>query len=460
MDSRSLITLALDILLVFAAGWFFLKTIKHLEKSKENPSNTKRHILEGMPQVFTTLGILGTFAGISIGLWQFDSNNISASIPALLDGLKTAFIASMIGVFLNIIFSKVIEARLDELDKDKSVVSNEMEALQAILEEMKENKSYTKSLIEDLKDSIMGDSDNSIKTQFVNLGNKVIDQNNILSSQDTRLTDILKSLRQEGVGLFTVVQNLREDMKTNKDEMSGKFDEFVRILSDSNTKVLVDAIEKVIKDFNEKMQQLVGKLVQENFDELNRTVGNMNQWQKENKEHIQSLTNQFKSVSDNLSITSTTLESISKNTHSLTEDNSHLKKIVEELQNVMVQDRKFSDLIFKLNESGNAMQSVMNAEAILRRNLDTLLLKFDQISSLKDVNHEFWQDIKSKMLDISEEIAKTNNSLNKNIETLDQSFERRLSTSFQNLDKSVMVMVEELSKRFKDVMSGTRTLNN
>ena len=51
------------------------------EKSKESLSNAS-----------TTLGILGTFIGILIGLIGFDTSNISTSVPELLGGLKTAFI--------------------------------------------------------------------------------------------------------------------------------------------------------------------------------------------------------------------------------------------------------------------------------------------------------------------------------------------------------------------------------
>jgi len=35
-----------------------------------------------------TLGILGTFIGIFIGLWNFDVADITASVPSLLEGMK------------------------------------------------------------------------------------------------------------------------------------------------------------------------------------------------------------------------------------------------------------------------------------------------------------------------------------------------------------------------------------
>ena len=56
------------------------------------------HTVHEGPSIFTTAGIFFTFLGIAEGLYEFNPQKIDASIPALLDGLKTAFIASVVGV--------------------------------------------------------------------------------------------------------------------------------------------------------------------------------------------------------------------------------------------------------------------------------------------------------------------------------------------------------------------------
>ena len=50
------------------------------------------------PTLLTTIGILGTFAGIISGLLGFEVENIDESIATLLEGLKTAFITSLAGM--------------------------------------------------------------------------------------------------------------------------------------------------------------------------------------------------------------------------------------------------------------------------------------------------------------------------------------------------------------------------
>jgi len=51
------------------------------------------------PAFLTTLGILGTFVGIAIGLMDFNTMDISRSVPTLIDGVKTAVWASAFGIF-------------------------------------------------------------------------------------------------------------------------------------------------------------------------------------------------------------------------------------------------------------------------------------------------------------------------------------------------------------------------
>ena len=59
------------------------------------------------PGLLTSLGILGTFTGTIIGLFEFDIQQIEQSIAQLLEGLKTAFITSVIGIALSIFYRSI-----------------------------------------------------------------------------------------------------------------------------------------------------------------------------------------------------------------------------------------------------------------------------------------------------------------------------------------------------------------
>lgn len=51
------------------------------------------------PAILTTLGIFFCFAGIAWGLLHFDPHDVRGSVPLLLQGIRTAFWSSVVGIF-------------------------------------------------------------------------------------------------------------------------------------------------------------------------------------------------------------------------------------------------------------------------------------------------------------------------------------------------------------------------
>ncbi len=67
-----------------------------------------RGILEIIPDILTSLGILGTFVGLVMGLQQFDPSGyeqMAGSVTPLINGIKVAFITSIYGISLSLAFS-------------------------------------------------------------------------------------------------------------------------------------------------------------------------------------------------------------------------------------------------------------------------------------------------------------------------------------------------------------------
>ena len=50
------------------------------------------------PSILTSFGIFGTFLGIALGLMQFNSADIEASVPVMIDGLGVAVWSSIVGI--------------------------------------------------------------------------------------------------------------------------------------------------------------------------------------------------------------------------------------------------------------------------------------------------------------------------------------------------------------------------
>lgn len=71
-------------------------------------THVHRGLLELIPDILTSLGILGTFVGLVMGLQQFDPSGyeqMAGSVTPLINGIKVAFITSIYGIALSLSFS-------------------------------------------------------------------------------------------------------------------------------------------------------------------------------------------------------------------------------------------------------------------------------------------------------------------------------------------------------------------
>lgn len=141
--------------------------------------NFNMRMLDAASGVLVGLGLLGTFLGLTLGIKGFNSStasNIQASIQGLLDGMGTAFITSLVGMGLSLVYTvfidkpsrkrlqraiDLIDNRFDELyfvdeyeliiqnqqaqiEKLTQTICNSMEANSAkIVEEIKAEMAYT-----------------------------------------------------------------------------------------------------------------------------------------------------------------------------------------------------------------------------------------------------------------------------------------------------------------------------
>jgi uncharacterized protein YukE len=178
--------------------------------------------VELAPNILTSIGIFGTFLGVALGLWSFDTTDIHGSVPKLMDGLKTAFWSSIAGL-LGALTIKL-----------RSTFS----------QSGRRTKHQTRA-------ASIDDLDASLKL--------LADQFNPQNAES--VPALLKSQHednQNGVGKIVYVLEHYEER-----------------MADANAKALVEAIEAVMQDFNARINEQYG----DNFKRLNESVGKMLDWQ-------------------------------------------------------------------------------------------------------------------------------------------------------------------------------------
>ena len=82
--------------------------IEEYLNEEELDNHIHKRLLEMVPDIFTSLGILGTFVGLVWGLKNFEPSNYEAmttSVASLVDGIKVAFLTSIYGISLSIVYT-------------------------------------------------------------------------------------------------------------------------------------------------------------------------------------------------------------------------------------------------------------------------------------------------------------------------------------------------------------------
>ncbi|MDY5615376.1 MAG: hypothetical protein SPF34_00460, partial [Helicobacter sp.] len=193
--------------------------------------------------IIMSAGVLGTFVGIFIGLQDFNVNEIENSVPFLLEGLKTAFYTSILGMSLAILLAIV--------QKGKAVKSD--------FENMMDYFSLQASKLDDLK---------YLRT--------IVDQN-------LKLQDFQEKYRLAQEENFLKISK-------HFDATNHTLKEAMQYLVQGASKELISALESVIRDFNQKITDQFG----DNFKELNAAVLQMILWQENYKNTLEGLDENLK----------------------------------------------------------------------------------------------------------------------------------------------------------------------
>lgn len=230
--------------------------------------------LEHAPAVLVSLGILGTFIGIVIGLLDFNARNIQDSIEGLLNGLKTAFITSLVGMSLSLVL-KALDAWWFAPARANAEVPDTVTPEQIY--------------------KVMAQQVNLLKMLNVALAGK----------EEGSIAGQLKLLRTD---VHDFRQGLSTEQQAFKQELFTQLTQFAEMLSRSATEVVIEALRQAIQDFNRNLVEQFG----DNFKALNESVVKMIDWQEHYKRHVETLEARIEKAVRELERTATANEAISK----------------------------------------------------------------------------------------------------------------------------------------------------
>lgn len=207
---------SITIIIVVIILALFIKSI--LPNSKRNFKNE-----------IVSLGVLGTFIGIAIGLFHFDVTQLKESMPLLLEGLKTAFVTSGVGIFFSIIISIL---------KPKREAKNEMlSALELVV------RDFNNNLTEQFGDNF--------KQLNESVRNMIIWQENYknqIQHQEQSLNNILTELKQVSI--------LKQDEEKNVQKLISNLSyasDQVRDSLEETTDIVKENMQLLLREANGKL---------------------------------------------------------------------------------------------------------------------------------------------------------------------------------------------------------------
>lgn len=262
----------------------------------------KIEVLNTIPNILTSVGILGTFVGLSVAIINFNatsSESIRNSINILLQGMGTAFFTSVLGMFCSSVFlwierswinklNCLIDTVCDKIDQEHhssvdQIVLNSFrftteegytvephELLTSVKECVKNMQNTLSRFGTDLCDSIGNAMDNSFQYKLVPILN---DLSNKLENPAQVLTDSLMIEFRNICNDFR--ENLTKGVNDQMDELIERFIDASNAINnipetlDTITKELTKCTEKAVESYKAMSESLEDHV--EQFNKLSDT---------------------------------------------------------------------------------------------------------------------------------------------------------------------------------------------
>ncbi len=265
-----------------------IEEIENYINEDELDNHIHKRLLEMVPDILTSLGILGTFVGLVWGLKNFQPDNYEAmttSVSALVEGIKVAFLTSIYGISLSIIYtfgmkseySHLMEMLQDFLERFHSCVmpTAESESRNLLMLNQKNQTLAMEKMAEEFSEQMAGSFERVITPTFAKM-NESLDTltNSVVKGQREAIRDILdvflkemnQSFQMEFKGFNEALDQMKNAQKDNVDYTSELYQNMSRQLGDAYTKQ-----DRMLKDMLREMSAMqnhymnaAGQIVKEN----------------------------------------------------------------------------------------------------------------------------------------------------------------------------------------------------
>lgn len=414
---------------------------------EELDNHIHKRLLELIPDIFTSLGILGTFVGLVWGLKNFAPNDYEAmtsSVAALVDGIKVAFLTSIYGISLSIIYtfgmkseySSMTENLQAFLEKFHSCVmpTAENESRNLLVASQKNQTAAMEQMAEQFSVQMADSFEKVITPTFVKM-NDSLDMlaTSVLRCQKDAVKDILDVFLKEMNSSFNfqfrdfneALEQLKKAQNENAAYTSELYQTMTRQLTDSYAKQ-----ERMMKDLMEQLTRSQGKYM----DTASRILQENREIQKMQQADYQHIADYLKDAERSsakfwvacnqtmqkyVETASGSVERISASSQSGEEVLRSSKRIVDEFDSRM---REFMEYQKKSYQTMDQVRALL-AEITVAKNNRDIYLSAGGIST-QNANKETLKQMQSMLEEQSERQQAALDEMSKSIRDLSKNTQK------------------------------------
>ena len=434
----------------FRPSDFFTREALFLE------SKINEHRIEGTSQKLIALGIIGTFIGLTIGIYGLSQNFnvqsgnaklIGEGISQLLAGAWTAFISSFVGIFFSIVFSLWREFSFNSLDTVLHQLNSELEKSLRLLTQ--EELSY-KNLIVCSKQNkllakqaeVLANIDENINLKLDEAPNKIANQiAPILAKLENVTQDVKEAVlnfRNSGEGAIQnqfegaslKVEELIKMLSSVMEEASKKQAEFQNIF-----KAVIIELGSKSKEMSDQIDSKLIKMIEKTDDSNSKFKNDMKEIQMQSQNENVKVFNSLKDVAHSLEKSTDQIKDLSDSLQSKADKE---KKTLDQLMSISAQTQGGIQQLSSLSESLSSVGS----------SLESFSSKMEsQTSNLTNINQNterFFNDYISQTRSI---LGVIDEQVKKLLEDLDEKF-------LKEMVKGLLSTTEQMHKNFSEIQRG------
>ncbi|MBF2755423.1 MAG: hypothetical protein ISN29_09235 [Gammaproteobacteria bacterium AqS3] len=374
-------------------------------KGLDEEDGMRAQIAGMAPTLLTSLGIFFTFLGVLISLLNFDVKDINDSVPEFLSGLKLAFLSSVLGLGLSLVF------RWLQASKNKDQGPEEVTG-RDLLNELKEMNANTLLV----RDALIGEGDASLSTQFGKLRN------------DFR--DFAEKMQQDGTD--ALIKALEEVIKDFNAKISEQFGE--------NFKQLNEAVGALLEWQKQHKEQV--EILTRAFEEIRTGIEKIENSTSQIPEHMEKLEGVLDQTEEHLT--------------GLYEGISSLAEMRKSAENAVPELRESIDTVTSgMKESIDQQTDSINQQ--IEAMNQTMLSIQDTVNNFLETQAETANEVQSR---ITQSLADNVETMQRTLRALDDEMQKQLQSALDRMGNNLTSITEKFLEIYEEASRRTMDPDN